>query len=80
MGRIRVLAFVAVSSANLFVGCATVDQKFGDQEWYQKSKEVSAKAVNRDGDIAVDPRTVLPKPKVAAALEEERRAPPSPET
>jgi murein DD-endopeptidase MepM/ murein hydrolase activator NlpD len=45
MGRIRVLAFVAVSSANFFVGCATVDQKFGDQEWYQKSKEVSVKAV-----------------------------------
>jgi murein DD-endopeptidase MepM/ murein hydrolase activator NlpD len=45
MGRIRVLAFAAVSSANLFVGCATVDQKFGDQEWYQKSKEASAKAV-----------------------------------
>jgi len=29
--------------ANFFAGCATVDQKFGDQEWYQKSKSVSAK-------------------------------------
>jgi len=28
-----------------FAGCATVDQKFGDQEWYQKSKVVSTKAV-----------------------------------
>ena len=28
-----------------FVGCATVDQKYGDEAWYQKSKEASAKAV-----------------------------------
>jgi murein DD-endopeptidase MepM/ murein hydrolase activator NlpD len=28
-----------------FAGCATVDQKYGDEAWYQKSKEASAKAV-----------------------------------
>jgi murein DD-endopeptidase MepM/ murein hydrolase activator NlpD len=39
------MAIVAVLTANFFAGCATVDQKFGDQEWYQKSKSVSAKAV-----------------------------------
>jgi murein DD-endopeptidase MepM/ murein hydrolase activator NlpD len=39
------LAVAAVFSANFFAGCTTVDQKFGDQEWYQKSKEASAKAV-----------------------------------
>jgi murein DD-endopeptidase MepM/ murein hydrolase activator NlpD len=44
MGRKRLLAVAAAMSAYL-AGCATVDQKFGDQEWYQKSKEASAKAV-----------------------------------
>ena len=29
----------------LITGCATVDQKFGDQDWYQKGKVVSTKAV-----------------------------------
>ena len=28
-----------------FAGCATVDQKYGDEAWYQKSKQASAKAV-----------------------------------
>ncbi|HEV7613610.1 MAG TPA: M23 family metallopeptidase [Steroidobacteraceae bacterium] len=45
MGRTRLAALAAVLSANFFAGCATVDQKFGDQEWYQKSKVVSTKAV-----------------------------------
>jgi murein DD-endopeptidase MepM/ murein hydrolase activator NlpD len=45
MVRTRLLAVAAGLSAYLFAGCATVDQKFGDQEWYQKSKEASTKAV-----------------------------------
>jgi murein DD-endopeptidase MepM/ murein hydrolase activator NlpD len=45
MVRTRLLAVAAGLSAYLFTGCATVDQKFGDQEWYQKSKEASTKAV-----------------------------------
>jgi murein DD-endopeptidase MepM/ murein hydrolase activator NlpD len=28
-----------------FAGCATVDQKYGDEAWYQKSKQASEKAV-----------------------------------
>jgi murein DD-endopeptidase MepM/ murein hydrolase activator NlpD len=40
----RALA-VLIASTAYFAGCATVDQKFGDDVWYQKSKEVSAKAV-----------------------------------
>jgi murein DD-endopeptidase MepM/ murein hydrolase activator NlpD len=28
-----------------FAGCATVDQKYGDEPWYQKSKQASEKAV-----------------------------------
>jgi murein DD-endopeptidase MepM/ murein hydrolase activator NlpD len=46
MGRKYLFAVAAGLSAYLFSGCATVDQKLGDQEWYQKSKEVSAKAVD----------------------------------
>jgi murein DD-endopeptidase MepM/ murein hydrolase activator NlpD len=45
MNRKRLLAVTAMLSAYLFAGCATVDQKFGDQEWYQKSKVASSKAV-----------------------------------
>jgi len=45
MGRVRALAVAAMFSVGFFAGCATVDQKFGDQEWYQKSKEASTKAV-----------------------------------
>jgi murein DD-endopeptidase MepM/ murein hydrolase activator NlpD len=41
----RLPAAVAALSISLFVGCATVDQKFGDQEWYQKTKQASTKAV-----------------------------------
>jgi len=46
MGRLRLFAVASVLSAQLFAGCATVDQKFGDQEWYQKSKQTSAKVVD----------------------------------
>jgi murein DD-endopeptidase MepM/ murein hydrolase activator NlpD len=38
-------ALGALACATLLGGCATVDQKLGDQQWYQKSKEVSGKAV-----------------------------------
>ncbi|HUE12223.1 MAG TPA: M23 family metallopeptidase [Steroidobacteraceae bacterium] len=44
MASPRVLA-VLIASTAYFAGCATVDQKFGDDAWYQKSKEVSGKAV-----------------------------------
>jgi murein DD-endopeptidase MepM/ murein hydrolase activator NlpD len=46
MGRSRLFAVASVLSAQLFAGCATVDQKFGDQEWYQKSKQTSAKVAD----------------------------------
>jgi murein DD-endopeptidase MepM/ murein hydrolase activator NlpD len=46
MGRSRLFAVASVLSVQLFAGCASVDQKFGDQEWYQKSKETSAKVVD----------------------------------
>jgi murein DD-endopeptidase MepM/ murein hydrolase activator NlpD len=29
-----------------FAGCSTVDQKYGDQAWYQKSKQASSKAID----------------------------------
>jgi murein DD-endopeptidase MepM/ murein hydrolase activator NlpD len=45
MPRMRLLAVAAIAIANMFAGCATVDQKLGDQEWYQKSKAASTKAV-----------------------------------
>jgi murein DD-endopeptidase MepM/ murein hydrolase activator NlpD len=38
-------ALGALACVALVAGCATVDEKFGDQQWYQKSKEVSGKAV-----------------------------------
>jgi murein DD-endopeptidase MepM/ murein hydrolase activator NlpD len=44
-GTRRMAALGAVLFANIFAGCATVDQKFGDKDWYQKSKVVSTKAV-----------------------------------
>lgn len=44
LARPRLVAAVALAGV-YFVGCATVDQKYGDQAWYQKSKEASAKAV-----------------------------------
>jgi murein DD-endopeptidase MepM/ murein hydrolase activator NlpD len=44
LARPRIVA-VAALAALYFAGCATVDQKYGDEAWYQKSKEASAKAV-----------------------------------
>jgi murein DD-endopeptidase MepM/ murein hydrolase activator NlpD len=44
LARTRLLAAAALVGI-YFVGCATVDQKYGDQAWYQKSKEASEKAV-----------------------------------
>jgi murein DD-endopeptidase MepM/ murein hydrolase activator NlpD len=46
MGRSRLFAVTSLLGIQLFAGCASVDQKFGDQEWYQKSKETSAKVVD----------------------------------
>jgi murein DD-endopeptidase MepM/ murein hydrolase activator NlpD len=42
--RTRTVA-IATLVGVYFVGCSTVDQKYGDEAWYQKSKQVSAKAV-----------------------------------
>jgi murein DD-endopeptidase MepM/ murein hydrolase activator NlpD len=39
------IVVVAALTGLYFAGCATVDQKYGDEAWYQKSKEASAKAV-----------------------------------
>jgi murein DD-endopeptidase MepM/ murein hydrolase activator NlpD len=36
-----------------FAGCATVDHKYGDEAWYQKSKQASAKAVEVTTTTAV---------------------------
>jgi len=44
LARARVVATAAFVGM-YFAGCATVDQKYGDEAWYQKSKEASAKAV-----------------------------------
>jgi murein DD-endopeptidase MepM/ murein hydrolase activator NlpD len=42
MPRARLLA---AGIAALMVGCATTDSKFGDQTWYQDTKQASTKAV-----------------------------------
>jgi murein DD-endopeptidase MepM/ murein hydrolase activator NlpD len=42
--RTRAVA-ISVLIGVYFVGCSTVDQKYGDEVWYQKSKQASAKAV-----------------------------------
>jgi murein DD-endopeptidase MepM/ murein hydrolase activator NlpD len=44
MARPRVIAIVATFAVYV-AACATVDEKFHDDAWYQKSKVVSAKAV-----------------------------------
>jgi murein DD-endopeptidase MepM/ murein hydrolase activator NlpD len=36
---------IAALAGLYFAGCSTVDQKYGDEAWYQKGKEASAKAV-----------------------------------
>ncbi len=42
--RARAVAIAALVGV-YFAGCSTVDQKYGDEAWYQKSKQASAKAV-----------------------------------
>jgi hypothetical protein len=42
--RARVAAIPALIA--YFAGCSTVDQKYGDQAWYQKSKQASSKAID----------------------------------
>lgn len=44
LARTRLVALAALA-AFYFAGCSTVDQKYGDEAWYQKSKQASAKAV-----------------------------------
>jgi murein DD-endopeptidase MepM/ murein hydrolase activator NlpD len=44
LARTRFLAAAALAGV-YFAGCATVDQKYGDEAWYQKSKQASTKAV-----------------------------------
>src|ERR1700690_2144776 len=44
VARTRLLAAAALAGV-YFAGCATVDQKYGDEAWYQKSKQASTKAV-----------------------------------
>jgi len=44
LARTRTVA-IATLVGVYFVGCSTVDQKYGDEAWYQKSKQVSAKAI-----------------------------------
>jgi murein DD-endopeptidase MepM/ murein hydrolase activator NlpD len=44
LARTRLLATAALVGV-YFAGCATVDQKYGDEAWYQKSKQASSKAV-----------------------------------
>jgi murein DD-endopeptidase MepM/ murein hydrolase activator NlpD len=38
-------AAIAALIGVYFAGCSTVEQKYGDEAWYQKSKEASTKAV-----------------------------------
>ena len=52
MARSRLFAAASILSIQLFVGCATVDQKFGDQDWYQKGKQTSAKVVDATSTTA----------------------------
>jgi murein DD-endopeptidase MepM/ murein hydrolase activator NlpD len=44
LAHTRLLAAAALVGV-YFAGCATVDQKYGDEAWYQKSKQASTKAV-----------------------------------
>jgi murein DD-endopeptidase MepM/ murein hydrolase activator NlpD len=37
---------LALITGVLLLGCAAADKRFGQDEWYQKTREVSAKAVN----------------------------------
>jgi murein DD-endopeptidase MepM/ murein hydrolase activator NlpD len=44
-GAHRAKVFALAGTAACVIGCATTDQKFGDQPWYQDTKQASAKAV-----------------------------------
>jgi murein DD-endopeptidase MepM/ murein hydrolase activator NlpD len=44
-GAHRAKAFALAGLAACLVGCAATDQKFGDQTWYQDTKQASTKAV-----------------------------------
>jgi murein DD-endopeptidase MepM/ murein hydrolase activator NlpD len=44
LARTRLLTIAALMAV-YFAGCATVDEKYHDEAWYQKSKQASAKAV-----------------------------------
>ena len=44
-GAHRAQVFALAGVAGCVIGCATTDQKFGDQPWYQDTKQASTKAV-----------------------------------
>jgi murein DD-endopeptidase MepM/ murein hydrolase activator NlpD len=45
-GTATIVALTILGPGIAFLGCASMDQKFGDHQWYQKSREVSGKAVD----------------------------------
>ena len=52
LARARAAASAALIGL-YFAGCATVDQKYGDEAWYQNGKQASAKAVEVTTTTAV---------------------------
>jgi murein DD-endopeptidase MepM/ murein hydrolase activator NlpD len=44
-GTAAAVSFAVLCSGTVLIGCASMEQKFGDDPWYQKSKETQAKAV-----------------------------------
>jgi murein DD-endopeptidase MepM/ murein hydrolase activator NlpD len=56
MSSIRATATILVPSLLcallVLVGCASMDQKFGDEQWYQKSKQASGQAVEATREAA----------------------------
>jgi murein DD-endopeptidase MepM/ murein hydrolase activator NlpD len=52
LARARAAASAALVGL-YFAGCATVDQKYGDEAWYQNGKQASAKAVEVTTTTAV---------------------------
>src|SRR5690348_7313779 len=51
MNHRRVLA--TLGSALLLGGCAATDERFGEQKWYQKTREISGNAVSLAKSTAV---------------------------
>jgi murein DD-endopeptidase MepM/ murein hydrolase activator NlpD len=45
-GSDGVVRLAALGALAAFAGCATLDNQFGNDQWYQKSKEASTKAVD----------------------------------